>query len=126
MKDLDESPDAIDKEVVAPVKTETRKIHSRRIPRGMTQWEFNLETHVGKPVEITISEVSTDQNGVAQLRHHVNYRKDRYYCMAINLKNATKKYKKWLVANNNMKRIILASLQRPNPESPSAAASQSE
>ena len=110
MKDLDHAPETIEKEIVAPVKTETRKIHSRRVPRGMTQWEFNLENHVGKPVEISISEVVTDSNGVAQLRHHINYRKDRYYCMAINLNNATRKYKKWLAANNNMKRLILASI----------------
>jgi hypothetical protein len=107
----------IHQEIVAPVKTESKRLVSRVLPKGMTQWEFNLKTHEGKPVDIKSTEVVNTQLGV-QLRHRIEYRKDRYYCAAINLKNAAKKYRKWRIANEHA-RIIMARKQAFSP-SPNA------
>jgi hypothetical protein len=86
----------------------------------MTQWEFNLETHVGTPVQYKYTETVKTELGI-QLRHHIEYRKDRYYCTAINLKNAIRKYTRWRVINEKV-RAMMAFSQKPTAESPSAAA----
>jgi len=124
MKDLDHSPEQIDQEVVAPVRTEKDKLLSRPLKQGTTLWEVDLATHVATPAKFKHSEVVPGDNNKSVLRHHMEYRKDRYYCMAINLKNCMRKYRRWFVANQNAMRIM--ALRRPTPESPSAAASQSE
>lgn len=107
----------IQQEIVAPVKTESKRLVSRYLPKGVIQWEFNLETHEGKPVEFKSTEVVNTQIGI-QLRNRIEYRKDRYYCRAINLENATKKYRKWRIANEHA-RIIIARKQASAP-SPTA------
>jgi len=107
----------IQQEIVAHVKTESKRIGSRYLPKGVIQWEFNLETHEGKPVEFKSTEVVNTQIGI-QLRNRIEYRKDRYYCAAINLENAVRKYRKWRKANENA-RIIMAMRQASAP-SPTA------
>jgi len=98
-------PEAIKEEVVAPVKTESKRLVSRHLHRGMIQWEFNLETHVGTPVQYKMTETVQTELGV-QLRHHIEYRKDRYYCTAINLKNAIRKYTRWRVINEKVRAMM--------------------
>lgn len=98
-------PEAIKEEIVIPKKTESIRFTSKRLPRGMTQWEFNLETHVGTKVIPKSTEMAQTDLGI-QLRHHIEYRKDRYYCMAINLKNAEKKYMKWLAINERLRLLM--------------------
>jgi len=122
MKPIDQSPDSIDQEISTPVRSEKKKLLSKPLPRGVILWEFNLETHEGQKAQAKHTEVVMDGNGINQLRNHIEYRKDRYYCMAINLKNATRKYRRWFVANQNARRIMAA--MKPTPESPSAEASQ--
>jgi hypothetical protein len=124
MKDLDQAPEQIAHEVVVPVKTESKKILSKPLRKGQFMWEFDLQTHVGKPVQAKYSELLPGDNNKSVLRHHIEYRKDRYYCIAINLTNAMRKYRKWFIANQNAMRIM--ALRKPKPESPSVAASQSE
>lgn len=122
------NPEPIKQEIKTPVKTEHKRLISRPLRPGMIQWEFNLETHVGTPVQYKYTETVKTDLGV-QLRHHIEYRKDRYYCTAINLKNATKKYRKWRVVNERV-RLMMAMRNMPapspTPESPSAAACESE
>ncbi len=118
------NPEPIKEEIVIPVKTEIKRLVSRHLHRGMTQWEFNLETHVGTPVQYKMTETVQTELGV-QLRHHIEYRKDRYYCTAINLKNAIRKYTRWRVINEKV-RAMMAFSQKPTAESPSAAACESE
>jgi hypothetical protein len=108
-------PEAIKEEIVIPVKTESKRIVSRHLHRGMTQWEFNLETHVGTPVQYKYTETVKTELGI-QLRHHIEYRKDRYYCTAINLKNAIRKYTRWRVINEKLRAMMLASAPRPTAE----------
>ncbi len=114
-------PEAIKEEIVIPVKTESKRVvSSPPLHKGMTQWEFNLETHVGTPVQYKYTETVKTELGI-QLRHHIEYRKDRYYCTAINLKNAIRKYTRWRVINEKL-RAMMAFSQKPTAESPSAAA----
>ncbi len=114
MKELD-PPIKIEQEVQIPVRTEKVKIASKPLKRGMIQWEFNLETHEGKPVEYKDSRVSF--SNVNQVRHEIEYRTDRYYCMAINLNNATRKYMKWLAVNERVKLLMtIKSLTAPVPK----------
>jgi len=103
MKDLDPTPEQITQEVVAPVRTEKDRLLSRPLKQGTTLWEVDLATHVAVPAKFKHSEITE-----GKLRHHIDYRKDRYYCMAINLKNCMRKYKRWFVANQNARRIINA------------------
>jgi len=117
-------PEAIKEEIVVPVKTESKRIVSRHLHRGMTQWEFNLETHVGTPVQYKYTETVKTELGI-QLRHHIEYRKDRYYCTAINLKNAIRKYTRWRVINEKV-RAMMAFSPPPTAESPLAVACESE
>jgi hypothetical protein len=124
MKDLDQAPEQIAQEVVVPVKSEKKKLLTKPLRKGQLLWEFDFQTHVGKPVQAKISELVSGDNNKSVLRHHIEYRKDRYYCIAINLTNATRKYRRWFIANQNARRIMDA--MKPTPESPSAAASQSE
>lgn len=115
MKDLDALPGQISKEVIIPVKTEKSRLASNRLRPGMTVWEFNLETHKGTPVQYKITEATTTKLGI-QLRHQIEYRKDRYYCQALNLKNAIRKYKKWFILNQKMRMLIKASSPPPTSE----------
>jgi len=117
-------PEAVKEEIVIPVKTEDKLFASRQIHKGMIQWEFNLDTHVGTPVQYKHSEAIQTELGI-QLRHHIEYRKDRYYCTAINLKNAIRKYTRWRVINEKV-RAMMAFSQKPTAELPSAAACESE
>jgi len=119
MKDLDQAPEQIAKEVVAPVRTEKDRLLSKPLRQGTILWEVDLATHVATPAKFKHSEILR-----GKLRHHMEYRTDRYYCMAINLKNCMRKYKRWFIANQNARKIM--ALRRPTPESPSAVASQSE
>ena len=113
-------PTPISEEIVIPVKTQKIITPTRPLRRGMTQWEFDLQTKVGKPVEFKSSEISKGVTGMVQIKHHIEYRNDRYYCQAINLTNATRKFKKWLIMNRNARVLMLS--RQPKPESPSAAA----
>lgn len=98
-------PESLKEEIVIPVKSESRVFVSKVLPRGMTQWEFNLETHEGLPVQIKETQAIVTAIGT-QLRHRIDYRKDRYYCIAINLKNATRKYAKWRALNQRVKLLM--------------------
>lgn len=106
MKDLDPTPEQIAQEVVTPVKTEKKKLLTKPLRKGEIMWEFDFTTHVGKPVQAKISELVPGDNNKSVLRHHIEYRKDRYYCIAINLTNATRKYRRWVIANQNARRIM--------------------
>ncbi len=98
-------PEPIKQEIKTPVKTELKKLASRPLSKGMIQWEFDLETHVGTPVQYKMSETVQTKLGI-QLRHHIEYRKDRYYCTAINLKNAIRKYTRWRVINEKVRAMM--------------------
>lgn len=114
MKDLDQAPEQVAQEIVAPVKTEKKRLVSRPLKPGMTQWEFNLDTHVGTPVQFKFTETVKTDLGI-MLRHHIEYRKDRYYCTAINYKNALRKYQKWFTLNQRVK-MLMASAPQPTSE----------
>lgn len=98
-------PEPIKQEIKTPVKTELKKLASRPLSKGMIQWEFDLETHVGTPVKYKYTETVKTELGI-QFRHHIEYRKDRYYCTAINLKNAIRKYTRWRVINEKVRAIL--------------------
>lgn len=122
------NPEPIKQEIKTPVKTELKKLVSRPLSKGMIQWEFDIETHVGTPVKYKYTETVKTDLGI-QLRHHIEYRKDRYYCTAINLKNAIRKYTRWRVINEKVRAILAmkqVSAPLPTLESPSEAACESE
>jgi hypothetical protein len=126
MKDLDQSPIQAPHEIVAPVKDKVlTKFAVRHLSKGMKLYEFDINTHEGK--EVVFKESTLEQaNGQDMIHHKVVYRKDRYYCTAINMNNATRKYRKWYLLNERVKLALLRRAQQPIPESPSEAACESE
>lgn len=121
MKEFEEKPDSIDQEIIIPVKTERKRIVSRPLRPSTSLWEVDLKTHECSLAKFKSSEVVVDGNKMNQTRLSIDYRTDKFYCQALNMANAIRKYRRWFVANQKA-RIMLS--RQPKPESPSAAASQ--
>jgi len=78
-------------EIVTPVKQEYKLIESIKNIHNLPLWSWNSETGEIKKVKM-VKQMTVDTNGNPDTRSRVNYDPKLYYCIAINIKNARKKF----------------------------------
>lgn len=96
MKEIIPQPDLKDRlQIVTPVKQEYKMV--AKIPRikGLTLYSYNIETGDIKVVPL-VQQVAVDLHGKPSFINKANYDPKLLYVQALNIKNARRKFQKFI------------------------------
>jgi hypothetical protein len=82
--------------IVAEQRKEVNLIASQRLVPGLKMWKFNPSSEDPKVEEVPFRKSTFDMLG-KQVHHQVAFDPNCYYVQALNLKNAIKKFQKYLL-----------------------------